>query len=99
NEKWSSTGKPIVDSSYSDTLGVPALFDHSCFEELLELGGDTGAKPIILADQNRVAEVPFEEGVWDVDRPEDYQRVNQIARAAASQPPNKPAGGLEAADP
>jgi molybdenum cofactor cytidylyltransferase len=33
--------KPIVASSYADTLGVPALFERSCFQELLALGGET----------------------------------------------------------
>src|SRR5205085_9074225 len=29
------TNKPIVASSYANTLGVPALFDRSCYQELL----------------------------------------------------------------
>lgn len=66
-DQWRATGKPIVASSYSNTLGVPALFHHSIFDELLRLRGDTGAKPIILKDSGRVAEIPFPEGEHDID--------------------------------
>ena len=38
-----ATGKPIVASAYANTLGIPALFDRSCFAELLTLRGDRGA--------------------------------------------------------
>src|SRR5438105_3629543 len=34
---YDQTKKMIVASSYADTLGVPALFDRSCFRELLVL--------------------------------------------------------------
>jgi len=65
------TIKPIVASSYGDTLGVPALFDRSCFEELLALNDCSGAKPIILRDRERVAEFLFPEGKTDIDTLED----------------------------
>jgi molybdenum cofactor cytidylyltransferase len=38
------SGKEIVASSYSDTLGVPAVFNRSIFPELLALGGDIMAQ-------------------------------------------------------
>ena len=68
------TKKPIVASSYSNTLGVPALFDRSYFEELLRLNDESGAKSIILANRERVAELPFPEGKIDIDTVEDYER-------------------------
>jgi molybdenum cofactor cytidylyltransferase len=74
------TGKAIVASSYSGTVGVPALFDRICFQELLDLPDDSGAKPIILAEPGRVAELPFPDGARDIDTSADYG-------AAASQPP------------
>ena len=61
-------------SSYSNTLGVPALFDRSYFEELLRLNDESGAKSIILANRERVAELPFPEGKIDIDTVEDYER-------------------------
>jgi molybdenum cofactor cytidylyltransferase len=71
------TKKAIVASSYSDTLGVPALFDHSCFAEFLALNDETGAKTIILANRKRVAEFPFPEGKIDIDTPADLENLNE----------------------
>jgi molybdenum cofactor cytidylyltransferase len=73
----SKTGKPIVASGYADTLGVPALFHRSIFPELLRLSGDTGAKPIILCNPERVAELPFPKGEIDIDEVEDLQSVTR----------------------
>jgi molybdenum cofactor cytidylyltransferase len=72
--QWRATGKPIVASTYSKTLGVPALFGRSCFDELLRLDGDSGAKPIIFKDKARVEEVLFPEGAHDIDTEEDLGR-------------------------
>jgi len=69
------TGKAIVASSYSDTLGVPALFDRSCFAELLALDDESGAKPIILSNSERVAEFQFPAGKIDIDTVEDLERL------------------------
>jgi molybdenum cofactor cytidylyltransferase len=67
------TEKTIVASSYSGTLGVPALFDRSSFEELLALPDDSGAKSIILSKRERVAEFPFPQGKIDIDTLADYE--------------------------
>jgi molybdenum cofactor cytidylyltransferase len=69
------TGKPIVASSYADTLGVPALFDRSCFDDLLALPDDSGAKSLIAARPNDIAAIPFEKGAIDIDTPADFQRL------------------------
>ncbi len=69
------TGKPIVASSYMNTLGVPALFDRSCFPALLSLPDDSGAKSLIVRRPADVASVLFEDGAIDIDTPEDFQRL------------------------
>jgi len=82
-----NTKKPIVASSYAETVGVPALFDRSCFVELLSLGNEHGAKSIIQRDSNRVATFPFPQGAIDIDTEEDWERIirgraiDPIARA------------------
>src|SRR5947207_4600408 len=63
--------KPIVACSYDDSLGVPALFDRSCFAALLALQDSSGAKPLILANLARVTELPFSLGKIDIDTEED----------------------------
>jgi molybdenum cofactor cytidylyltransferase len=72
---WEETGRPIAASRYANTLGVPALFDRSCFEELLALPDESGAKPLIAARPNDVISVAFEAGVVDIDTPADFQRL------------------------
>jgi molybdenum cofactor cytidylyltransferase len=69
------TRKPIVVSSYANTLGVPAFFDRSCFEALIALPDDSGAKSLISARPNDVAAIPFEEGAIDIDTPADWERL------------------------
>ena len=76
------TKKAIVASSYSETLGVPALFDRSCFQELLALDDETGAKAIILSNRERVAELLFPEGKIDIDTAADYEKL--IAQSIVS---------------
>jgi molybdenum cofactor cytidylyltransferase len=69
-----TSSKPIVASAYAATLGIPALFDRSCFPDLLQLKGDSGAKGIILSRQHDVAPFNFPAAAIDIDTPADYQR-------------------------
>jgi molybdenum cofactor cytidylyltransferase len=69
------TGKPIVASSYANTVGVPALFDRSCFDALLALPDNSGAKALIAARPDDVATVNFEAGALDIDTPNDLDRL------------------------
>jgi molybdenum cofactor cytidylyltransferase len=69
------SGKAIVASSYANTLGIPALFDRSCFETLLALPDDSGAKALIESRRNDVAQIEFEQGAIDIDTPADFERL------------------------
>jgi molybdenum cofactor cytidylyltransferase len=74
------TRKPIVASSYADTLGIPALFERVCFPELLSIDDQRGAKSIILASRERVAELSFPKGKIDIDAAEDWERLCSRSR-------------------
>ena len=74
-ETYQSTKAPIVASEYSDTLGVPALFDSSMFDELLELKGDEGARSIIKRHGDRVHKVPMPEAAFDIDSVADIEHL------------------------
>ncbi|MFC5190843.1 NTP transferase domain-containing protein [Algoriphagus aquatilis] len=65
------TGKGIVACSYSDTLGVPVIFDQKYFEELLMLKGSDGAKKVILRNKADVFEIEFPLGAVDLDTEDD----------------------------
>lgn len=71
--KWENAGKPIVACSYANTLGIPALFDRSCFEELLALPKNSGAKALIQS-RSDVAQIEFEKGAIDIDTPADFEQ-------------------------
>jgi molybdenum cofactor cytidylyltransferase len=70
------SGKPIVASRYAETLGIPALFDRSCFEALLALPDDSGAKTLIESRPDEVAQIKFEQGAIDIDTPADFERLS-----------------------
>lgn len=67
------TKHAIVASEYQETLGVPALFSCSLFEELLSLKKAEGAKAIINKYSTEVESVAFSKGVIDIDTLSDYE--------------------------
>lgn len=75
-DKQRTSSKAIIASSYADTLGIPALFARSCFEELLALPDDSGAKPLIEARLAEVASIAFPRGEIDLDTPADLERLS-----------------------
>lgn len=72
--KWEH-GK-IAASEYNSTLGPPVLFDKAFFPHLFELEGDEGAKKLIMNYPEAVIRVPFVNGAFDIDTPEDYRKLN-----------------------
>lgn len=72
-----ATGAKIVASTYAGNQGVPAIFDHTLFGQLLALDGQTGAKKIIQQDAENTPTVSFPEGIFDIDTPADLQRIEE----------------------
>ncbi|WP_026954055.1 nucleotidyltransferase family protein [Algoriphagus vanfongensis] len=72
-QKQSQTLQGIIASSYSGTLGVPALFGKKYFEELLALHGHEGAKNLIRKHSEDVAFIDFPLGKIDLDTPHDVE--------------------------
>jgi molybdenum cofactor cytidylyltransferase len=70
-----ATGKPIIASRYSGTVGVPVFFARAAFPSLLALEPNQGCKGVILefGDQAQLVDCP--EAAMDVDTPEDYSRA------------------------
>ena len=84
--KHVETKKPIVASSYAQTLGIPALFARNYFDDLFVLDDDTGAKQVILNHKNDVAEYPFPDGAIDIDTAVDYEQLVRQYDPSASAP-------------
>lgn len=77
-----TSDKPIVAPRYRDGQGNPVLFKRGIFPELLRLGGDQGARPIIQRDPTRVEWVDFDLAMPpDVDTPGDYEKIRATLRA------------------
>jgi len=74
-ETQASTGKGIVACRYEDTLGVPVLFDHKYFDEIMNLDGSDGAKKLIFKYSDDRETVYFPEGKIDIDTMEDYKKL------------------------
>lgn len=72
------SGKGIVACLYSETLGVPAIFDQSYFEEMLKLKGSEGAKKVIMKNSADVYAIDFPLGAVDLDTPEDIEKLKDL---------------------
>ena len=73
------TGKPLIASSYSGTLGVPALVGKECFDRVTALPDEAGAKALFLEGGGEVERVPTEVpcAAVDIDSPEDYEKLRR----------------------
>jgi molybdenum cofactor cytidylyltransferase len=85
---YSETNAKVVASEYNDTLGVPALFDRSLFDELRSLSGDKGAKSIINRHLNEVAKLYAPEAAIDIDTLADYERLTAKRKETTEAVPN-----------
>lgn len=76
---YEETDAAIVASEYEDTLGVPALFDRSTFDELLKLSGDEGARSVIRKHNDRVQRVSMPEAGFDIDSLTDVEALRSVS--------------------
>ena len=65
-----------VASYYWQRRGIPALFPAFAFHALQDLTGDTGARELL--QDEAVLTVPLQGGEFDVDTPEDLQRLRVL---------------------
>jgi molybdenum cofactor cytidylyltransferase len=63
--------KPVA-TAYQNSVGVPAIFPKTYFQNLKTLTGDKGAKPLLKELSKSINCIPFSE-LRDIDTPEDYK--------------------------
>lgn len=70
-------GRAICVPTRNGKRGNPVLFDRQFFAEVLEIGGDVGARHLIGQHEDLVAEVPMDDDAifLDVDTPEALERL------------------------
>lgn len=74
---YAQTHSSIVASRYASTVGVPAVFDHTLFQALLNLPNNQGAKNIILNYQTNLVAIDLPGGEIDLDTPDDLRRYRE----------------------
>ena len=74
-EEFYLNHQPIVASDYEGIQGTPALFTSCFFGEIRKLKGDRGAMSIIKNYTEKVALVPFQDGIFDVDTAADIEKL------------------------
>ena len=74
-ETYKKTNAPIVACEYGQTVGVPALFSSSVFDELLNLSSENGAKTIIKKHLSQTKKISVPQAEIDIDTHEDYQKI------------------------
>jgi molybdenum cofactor cytidylyltransferase len=79
--EFERTHRSIVTSEYSGTVGVPVLFGRQHFGELMALEPDRGCKGVILHHKNIALRIPCPEAEFDLDTPQDYQRIQAMIDA------------------
>ncbi|MCB0413155.1 MAG: nucleotidyltransferase family protein [Bdellovibrionales bacterium] len=70
-------GQKISASTYSHTLGAPAIFTNSCIDDLIDIPFAQGAKKFIVEREYSLVHLP--EGGRDIDHPEDLKAYKAIA--------------------
>jgi len=75
-QKKSQTGKGIISAWYNDTAGVPVLFGHEYFVELIDLQGQEGAKALLKKHAGDVSTIPFPVGSIDIDTTDDLVNLH-----------------------
>lgn len=62
----------IIVSEYQNTLGVPAIFPKTYFNDLLCLKGDKGAKVLFEKNASNLIKIKASHNLIDIDTPEEY---------------------------
>lgn len=70
-----TSGKGIVASAYSGTIGVPVLFTKTYFDALFLLEDQEGAKKLLSKFNDDVTSISFENGAIDIDTLADYNKL------------------------
>ena len=73
--KQQQSGKGIIACSYSQTVGVPAVFGRQYFATLQNLQGRQGAKQLFSKFAHDLSVIDFPSGATDIDIPDDYQKL------------------------
>ena len=81
-ERYYQNEVKAVASNYSNTIGVPALFDRTLIPKLLEMKHQGGAKQLLKRYSDRALNLDLPEAAIDIDTPTDYQQLLEMRSIA-----------------
>jgi molybdenum cofactor cytidylyltransferase len=82
-DEYASARAPLIVASHKGRSGHPILLDKGLFEEILEIDEQTfGLKSVVKkhATQVKNVETGSDKVIWDVDTPEDLNRVRNVGK-------------------
>lgn len=74
-DKWREAPNDIVVSEYSGVQGPPVIFPAHCFDRLMRLEGDQGARALLKDAGYSVSGLAFDEAAVDIDTAEDLAKL------------------------
>jgi CTP:molybdopterin cytidylyltransferase MocA len=83
-ERFRACPERAVRLGFNGTAGSPVLFPAFCREKLLAYTGDRGGAEVLKTEQIPcdIVQAVYEWELWDVDTPENLERVEQAYGAA-----------------
>jgi molybdenum cofactor cytidylyltransferase len=82
-ERYRTQKPPLVVSAYGDVNAPPTLYDRALFAELLASTGEGCGKHVVKQHKGEAVVVAWpESALFDVDAPEDYERVGAAGRGS-----------------
>jgi len=74
-EEWKKATDDIIVSEYLGVQGPPAIFPAHCFDHLMKLEGDQGARALLKDSGYAVKGLKFDAAAVDIDLAEDLQKL------------------------
>ncbi len=76
-EEWKKAPDDIIVSEYSGIQGPPVIFPENCFDGLMKLEGDQGARSLLSDNRYSVKGLAFDAAAIDIDTPEDLAKLER----------------------
>jgi molybdenum cofactor cytidylyltransferase len=73
---WRRQPLHIAAALYDGSMGLPAIFPRSVFQELARLRGDAGIRALLRRNSDRLVRVAMPSAAIDIDTPEDLLAVD-----------------------
>lgn len=74
-QEWSRSADDIIVSEYAGVQGPPVIFPAHCFDKLMHLEGDQGARALLSDPAHSVTGLTFDAASIDIDTPEDLENL------------------------